>query len=216
MTSGNLTVCGLYINFVGVRQCAQSLKNAAIRPSDISVLLQNGSIISAAPIANDSAALNNGGELDFAHGDGAPGVSGSLTRTLLSLGIPVYDSERLGERIHNGGVLVLVRCNDIAAAENIKQTLIETGARDFSLGRKSTTELHRCTEIGYPAPGSISVSYGARLTAHRRRDEHNDEINEAGLSCLRWQVHAPIPPCWIRRKVADALLHDSPVSLFEL
>ena len=150
MTGGNLTVCGLYINFVGVRECAQSLKNAAIRPSDISVLLQNGSIISAAPIANDSARLNHSEELDPAHRDGAPGVSSSsLTRTLLSLGIPVYDSERLADRIHNGGVLVLVRCNDIAAADNIKQTLVETGAHDFSFGRKSAAELHHCTEIGY-------------------------------------------------------------------
>ena len=150
MTGGNLTVCGLYINFAGVRECAQSLKNAAIRPSDISVLLQNGSIISAAPILNDGARLNNADEFDPAHRDGALSMSsGSLTRTLLSLGIPVYDSERLAERIHNGAVLVLVRCNDIAAAKNVKQTLIDTGAHDFSLGRRTVTELHRCTEIGY-------------------------------------------------------------------
>lgn len=146
MTGGNLTVCGLYLNFAGVRECAQALKTAAIRPTDISVLLQNGSIISAAPIANDGAHLNHTDDLDPAH----RGVSsGSLTRTLLSLGIPVYDSERLADRIHNGGVLVLVRCDDLAAAENIKQTLVETGAHDFSFGRKAATELHRCTEIGY-------------------------------------------------------------------
>lgn len=157
MTGGNLTVCGLYLNFAGVRECAQALKTAAIRPTDISVLLQNGSIISASPIANDGAHLNHTDDLDPAH----RGVSsGSLTRTLLSLGIPVYDSERLADRIHNGGVLVLVRCDDLAAAENIKQTLVETGAHDFSFGRKAATELHRCTEIGYTQrPAQYRTAY---------------------------------------------------------
>lgn len=149
MNGGSFTVCGLYLTFAGVRECAQSLRNAAVRPSDISVLLQNGSIISAVPIANDDPRMSNGGELDRTHcGNGSGPSSSSLSRTLLSLGIPVYDSERLAERIQNGGVLVLVRCNDIAAAENIKQALMDTGAHDFSFGRKAATELHRCLEIG--------------------------------------------------------------------
>ena len=149
MNGGSLTVCGLYINFVGVRECAQSLRNASIRPDDVSVLLPNGSIVSAGPIATDVPRMSDGGELDRRHRDSLSGFSSSsLARTLLSLGIPVYDSERLADRIHNGGVLVLVRCNDIAAAENIKQTLMDTGAHDFSLGRKAATELHRCLEIG--------------------------------------------------------------------
>lgn len=148
MNGGSFTVCGLYIDFAGVRECAQSFKNAAIRPSDISVLLPNGSIISAVPIANDDPRMSNGGESDRTHsGNGSGLSSSSLTRTLLSLGIPVYDSERLAERIHNGGVLVLVRCDDIAAAENIKQAFMDTGAHDFSFGRKAANELHRCLEI---------------------------------------------------------------------
>ena len=149
MNAGNLTVCGLYINVTGVRDCAQSLKNAAIRPSDISVLLQDGSIISAAPFGSSGVRTSNDNALDPALRDSAPPPSSSsLARTLLSLGIPVYDSERLADRIHSGGVLVLVRCADVAAAENIKQTLIDTGAHDFSFGRKAATELHRCLEIG--------------------------------------------------------------------
>lgn len=160
MTGGNLTVCGLYVNFSGVRECAQYLKKGATRPGDISVLLQNGSIISAAPIANDTARPNSDDDLDSAHRDGAPCVSpGSLARTLLSLGIPVYDSERLADRIHNGGVLVFVRCNDFAAAEKVKQTLIETGAHDFSFGRKVGAEVHRCTEIGYSRPAQYRTAH---------------------------------------------------------
>ena len=149
MNAGNLTVCGLYINFAGVRDCAQSLRNAAIRPSDVYVLLENGCIMSAAPFGNNSPGTNNHDELDSTRGGRALHSSpGSLARTLLSLGIPVYDSERLADRIHSGGVLVLVRCVDIAAAEKIKQTLIDTGAHDFSLGRKAAAELHRCVELG--------------------------------------------------------------------
>lgn len=149
MNSGNLTVCGLYINFAGVRECAQSLRNAAIRPSDISVLLENGSIISAAPFGNNGPRTNNGDELDSTCGRRAlHPSSSSLARTLLSLGIPVYDSERLADRIHSGGVLVLVRCLDFVAAEKIKQTFIDTGAHDFSLGRKVAPELRRCMDIG--------------------------------------------------------------------
>lgn len=161
MNAGNLTVCGLYINFAGVRDCAQSLKNAAIRPSDISVLLQNGSIISAAPFGNNRLRTNSGDTLNPAVRDSAPPPSSSsLARTLLSLGIPVYDSERLADRIHSGGVLVLVRCADIAVAETIKQTLIDTGAHDFSFGRKAVTELHRCLELGSsPRPAQYRTAH---------------------------------------------------------
>lgn len=150
MNGGNLTLCGLYLNLAGVRECAHSLTNAGIDPCDISVLLQNGSIVSVAPLTRDGRRLDGSDENHFNARENSVGLSsGSLIRTLLSLGIPVYDAERLTVRICNGGILVMVRCKDHGAAQIIRQGFIGTGAHDLSSGRKPGSELQRCTQAGY-------------------------------------------------------------------
>ncbi|HEV2305699.1 MAG TPA: hypothetical protein VGR93_09290 [Candidatus Acidoferrales bacterium] len=167
------TICGLFVSFGSVRKCVEALKAVNIRPGDVSVLLADGSIVSAAPLNREAAKPElvglNGDHSREKRGSLPSGSyvermrSSSLTRTLLTLAIPVYDSERLQERIQNGGILVLVRCSDVAAFEKIKDVLIGTGAQDISFGRRPEIELQRVPprKDGYTAPASPELHRAA-------------------------------------------------------
>jgi hypothetical protein len=167
------TLCGLFVSFGSVRKCVEALKTVNIRPGDVSVLLADGSIVSAAPLNREAAKPElvglNGDHSGEKRGSLPSGSyvermrSSSLTRTLLTLGIPVYDSERLQERIQNGGILVLVRCSELGAFEKIKDVLIGTGAHDISFGRRPEIELQRVPprKDGYTAPASRELHRAA-------------------------------------------------------
>lgn len=175
MGGGISTFCGLYMSFAAVRNCVDALKVINIRPGDVSVLLQDGSIVSAAPLSRETAKAETIG-LNGVHSGERSGTlpgssyvermrSSSLTRTLLTLGIPVYDSERLEERIQNGGILVLVRCSDVAAFDKVKDVLIGTEAQDISFGRRPGIELQHSVALrkdGYSTPASPEL----HRTAH--------------------------------------------------
>jgi hypothetical protein len=159
-------LCGLFVSFGSVRKFVEALKAVNIRPGDVSVLLPDGSIVSASPLKREAGkpeAVGLNGDHSGEKRGSLPGGSyvermrsSSLTRTLLTLGIPVYDSERLQERIQNGGMLVLIRCSDAAAFDNIKDVLIGTGAQDISFGRRPEIELQRVPsrKDGYTATAS--------------------------------------------------------------
>lgn len=137
--NGNAVVRGLFLDFEGVRTCAGRLKILGVRPADLSVLLPDGSVVAATAIEflKDRNARAQGLSSDARR----PQTSAStLTRALLSMGIPVYISERLECRMRNGGVLLSLRCHSsiMEAAEAI---LSESGAEDVSSAPKKRIEI---------------------------------------------------------------------------
>ncbi len=169
----NSTLCGLYLNFASARSCIDGVKSIGIRANDISVALPDGSIMSAVPIPSDprrieAAVRNRSGAAASAY----PGYSArvaplasALTKALLTLGIPVYDSERLESKIRNGGILVSVRCND-SVIEQVRQILIQTGAQDVSVARDARIEPERCAVPGQEPYVSPSVNECQQRSAH--------------------------------------------------
>ncbi len=92
-------------------------------------------------------------------------LASALTKTLLTLGVPVYDSERLESKIRNGGILVSVRCND-SVIEQARQILIHTGAQDVSIARDAKIELERCSVPRKETYASPSVNEWQQRSAH--------------------------------------------------
>jgi hypothetical protein len=136
----NVTLCGLYLDFGSVRGCVNGLKGLiGIRPTDMSIVVSDGTIISAMQIQTERAG-------DQRNGIGSPSwrseyvarvasPANTLAKTLLTMGVPVYDSERLESKIRNGGILVSIRCRD-SVIETAKGVLIQTGAQDLSFARE--------------------------------------------------------------------------------
>lgn len=142
----NATLCGLYVNFAALGDCVEKLKSTAVRTVDMSLVLPDGSLTSAFPASRDPQGLEaaiHGRSASNPGRVGAAPVVGALTKTLLMVGVPVYDSERLESKIRNGGILLSIRCDD-SAAEQVRDILIRTGAHDISFGR-DTKEFERCS-----------------------------------------------------------------------
>lgn len=168
----SVTLCGLYLRFSALRECVDGIKLLGARATDISLVLPDGSLTSAAPLPKDPQKLE--AAIHSRAVASAPGPGGSsthvapmaaaLTKTLLMMGVPAYDSERLESKIRNGGMLLSIRCDD-SAAEQVRAILLQTGAHDISLGR-DTKEFERCS-IPRKAPYAVVSSSGwQQRTAH--------------------------------------------------
>jgi hypothetical protein len=154
------TLCGLYLHFASVGSCVEGMKTVGIRTTDISVVLPDGSIMSAIPTRRGSH-LSEDEDNDLASDAGCPSYSARVTsfasvlaKTLSTLGIPAYDSERLDSKIRNGGILVSVRCTRLLA-ECVKEVFIQTGALDVLFTRGA----------GAPCVASYSAAKEQRYTS---------------------------------------------------
>jgi len=65
-------------------------------------------------------------------GIGAGGAVGGVAGALIGAGTPEYEAKRYEGRIHKGGVLLSVHCDDAHYAKRAKQMLQDTGAQDVS------------------------------------------------------------------------------------
>jgi hypothetical protein len=65
-------------------------------------------------------------------GVGAGGAVGGVAGALIGAGMPEYEAKRYEGRIHRGGVLLSVHCDDSHYAKKAKQLLHDTGAQDIS------------------------------------------------------------------------------------
>lgn len=160
----NTMLLGLYLSFAGVRDCVVGVKSIGVRATDMSLILPDGSITSAVTIPIDpqrfEAVLRNRGT---APGLGQPCFAPrvkpmpiALTKTLLTMGVPAYDSERLESKIRNGGILISIRCDD-SVVEQVREVLIQTEAQDISVGRE-TKEPERCSMPRKAPYTSVSVN----------------------------------------------------------
>lgn len=173
MAGRNLSLCGLYLNFSGVRSFVDELRSIGIRATDISVALPDGSITSASLISIDpqrlEAAVRSSGTVAAPTRSGysarVTSLASGLTKTLFTLGVPVYDSERVESKIRNGGILVSVRCHD-SALEQVRDVLIRTGAQDVSFSRDAKTELERCAALRTEPYTAPSVNGWQQPSAH--------------------------------------------------
>lgn len=137
-TERTSTLCGLYLDFASVRSCVEGMKTAGIRTMDVTMVLPDGSIMSATATPRAPRSFRDGGTA-FENGRSnytarVRSFTSALTKTLFTLGIPAYDSERLESKIRNGGILVSVRCNRLLA-EGVKEVFVQTDALDVSSAR---------------------------------------------------------------------------------
>ncbi len=65
-------------------------------------------------------------------GVGAVGVAGGVVGALVGSGMPEYEAKRYEGRLHTGGVLVSVHCDNSQWARRAKDLLSRTGAEDIS------------------------------------------------------------------------------------
>jgi hypothetical protein len=168
----NATLCGLYLDFLSARDGVETVKSTGIRAVDMSLILPDGSLASAIAIPRDAerfvAAIHGrdaapvSGRASYA--TSVTPTSGALTKTLLMMGVPAYDSERLESKIKNGGILLSIRCDD-STAEQVRDVLIRTGAQDVSLGR-DTKEFERCSIPRKVAYTPVSVHGWQQRSAH--------------------------------------------------
>jgi hypothetical protein len=174
MLSGRkVTLCGLYLDFAGVSECMAGAKSIGLRGSDVSVILADASATSAMPVLGNTQRLQAAvlGRTASAVSGGpscavrvAP-AGGAVTKTLLTLGVRVYDSERLEYKILNGGILVVVRCNN-SVSEQVRDMLIRTGAQDLSVARESKVDLERRPFSRSETYASVSVNQCEQPGAH--------------------------------------------------
>lgn len=164
--SRNATLCGLYLNFAALSDCVERVKSTGVRTVDMSLILPDGSLTSAISIPKNpqrlEAAMQSRGP--SSPGVGAPPTVGALTKTLLMMGVPVYDSERLESKIRNGGILLSIRC-DGPEAELVRDVLIQTGAQDISLGRDAK-EFERCSIPRKARYTPLSANQWQQRSAH--------------------------------------------------
>lgn len=138
----NATVRGLFLNFPALRACAGLLKTLGIRLADMSVLLADGSIVTATAVEflrTQSAKP----EALSTHPTRPQTSASTLTKALLSLGIPAYISEGLECRMQNGGILLSVRCNG-SVRERVEGIFIEAGAEEVSCAPEKRMEVLPC------------------------------------------------------------------------
>lgn len=167
----NATVCGLYLDFNALRDCVEKLEAAGVRATDMSLVLPNGSLTSAFPLPRDpqrlAAVCKCGSARETANvacdAAGVP-MAGALTKTLLMIGIPVYDSERLESKVRNGGILLWIRCDE-SLAHQVRSLLIETEAQDSSLGRDAK-EFERCSLPRKAPYGAFAANKWEQRSAH--------------------------------------------------
>lgn len=166
------TVCGLYLHFSALRDCVEGVKSVGVRDTDISLVLPDGSLTSAVPLPRDpqklEAAIHSRTRAYEPAPDGctmrfAP-MAAALTKTLLMMGVPAYDSERLESKIRNGGMLLSIRCDD-SVAEQVRRILGQTGAHDISHGR-DTKEFERCSIPRKTPYADLSPIGWQQRTAH--------------------------------------------------
>jgi hypothetical protein len=160
----NVTLCGLYLNFASVRDFVESVKPIGLRSSDMSIILPDGSVMSVMPIPSEPQVLREAAQnRGTAYSARVKTAATALTKTLLTLGIPVYDSERLEYKIRNGGVLVSIRCSDSAIAQ-VREILIQTGAQDLSVARDLKFSPERSSGPGeqpYTSPATSGWQQGS-------------------------------------------------------
>jgi hypothetical protein len=65
-------------------------------------------------------------------GLGVGGAVGGITGALIGAGMPEYEAKRFEGRIHRGGVLLSVHCDDSNLEKKAKQLLKDTGAQDVA------------------------------------------------------------------------------------
>ena len=65
-------------------------------------------------------------------GLGVGGAVGGITGGLIGAGMPEYEAKRYEGRIHKGGVLLSVHCDDANLEKKARQLLKDTGAQDIS------------------------------------------------------------------------------------
>lgn len=130
--------CGLYLDFGTVRICVEGMKTAGVRITDVSMVLPDGSIMSAGLTSRTPRSFESDDEASqnsqMHYTARVTSSSSELAKTLSILGIPAYDSERLESKIRNGGILVSVRCNRLLA-EQVKEVFFQTDALDTSFAR---------------------------------------------------------------------------------
>lgn len=159
MPVGRVAICGLYLSFASLRSCIERVKSLGVHASDVSIALPDGSIMCAMPIATDlqklEAVIRRSRAFDRRSGEPicCVKISTGLNKTLLTLGVPVYDSERFESKIRNGGILVSIRCTAFSA-EQVREVLMQTGAEDISLNSDHKTEQRSALkkEAYSPAP----------------------------------------------------------------
>lgn len=166
------TLCGLYVDFGPLRDCITEVMSIGVRPVDLALVLPDGSLTSALSILRDSerlgvairnrvAAPGSGGGVGASRF--AP-LAGALTKTLLMMGVPAYDSERLESKVKNGGILLSIRCDESCVAQ-VRNILVQTGAHDISFSRE-TRKFERCS-IPRKAPYTpVSSSDWQHRSAH--------------------------------------------------
>ncbi len=70
--------------------------------------------------------------LGILSGAGAGGAVGGVAGALVGAGMPEYEAKRYEGRVHKGGVLLSVHCDDGDYEKRAKQLLLDTGAQDIS------------------------------------------------------------------------------------
>lgn len=156
----NATLCGLYLDFAALRDGVEKAGAAGVAAVDMTLILPDGSLTSAVPIAREPERLRAAVHSRAGRGPGRRGatpVVGALTKTLLAMGVPVYDSERLESKISNGGILLSIRCDE-SARERVRSVLLQSGAQDISCGRDAK-EFERCS-IPRKAPYAPELAGG--------------------------------------------------------
>lgn len=147
---GNASVRGLFLNFPALRACADRLKTLGIRLADMSVLLADGSVVTATAV--DFLQTHSTKPEALSHGSARHQTTAStLTKALLSLGIPAYISEGLERIMRNGAILLSVRCNG-SVAESVEGIFIESGGEDVSCAPEKRIEV-------LPREGSQKQTY---------------------------------------------------------
>jgi hypothetical protein len=128
---------GVYLNFLDLRNLADSLKEIGIRTNEISVLFPHGALLKPASSDTDADCSVEdrrvrpealiGGSLGWLTCI-TPPPTGELADALIGLGIPPYAAERYEARIRNGGILTAVRSPHPAVTECVCEILAKTGA----------------------------------------------------------------------------------------
>lgn len=166
------TLCGLYLDFAPLRDCATEVLSIGVRPVDLALVLPDGSLTSALSILRDSerlgVAIRN--RLASPRSGDCVGASrfapltGALTKTLLMMGVPAYDSERLESKIRNGGMLLSIRCDESCVAQ-VRNILVQTSAHEISFSG-DIRKFERCS-IPRKAPyAPASLSDWQQRSAH--------------------------------------------------
>lgn len=148
-TGRNTLVRGLYADFPSLRTCADALKAQGLSAADMSVLLADGTVVTATSIefltsrkrTSDGSQVNRRSE--------EPSSASALSRALMAFGVPVYVFERLESRMRNGGILLSVRCNG-SLLENVEGIFVETGAEEISFVAERRTEVVSCRHSHKP------------------------------------------------------------------